>query len=224
MTAQTSEEQLMWQARAVAWELMALSLRYPDSVLVEAVASGQWAGSASEVAAALYLVLPEGWDDGVAKVQDAEALSPVLRAEATHLFVGVPDPACSPYEGVWRAKADGVQALMFVSSYALEVEQFAAACGLGRPEGTNEPLDYAPTECEILQYLASLCAGGAALSGAPCASALPKGSPQAAYDSFLKDHASAWMPLFAEELAAQARQPFYRAVAAVLGAMVKTGK
>ncbi|MEG1751253.1 MAG: molecular chaperone TorD family protein [Raoultibacter sp.] len=224
MTAKTSEEQSMWQARAVAWELMGLSLRYPDSVLIEAVASGQWADSVREVAAALSLTLPEGWDEGVAEVQDAEALSPVLRAEATHLFVGAPEPACSPYEGVWRAKADGVQALMFVSTYSLEVEKFAAACGLGRPKGTNEPLDYASTECELLQHLASLCAGRVASSGAPRASELPGGSSEAAYASFLKDHASVWMPRFAEELAAQARQPFYRAVAAVLDAMVQAGK
>ena len=36
----------------------------------------------------------------------------------------------------------------------------------------------------------------------------------------LSGHAQAWMPAFAERLAAEARHPFYRAAAAYLGALV----
>ena len=32
----------LWQARAAAWELAALSLRYPGSELAEAAAGGEW--------------------------------------------------------------------------------------------------------------------------------------------------------------------------------------
>ena len=42
----------------------------------------------------------------------------------------------------------------------------------------------------------------------------------AAYEAFLSGHAQAWMPAFAERLAAEARHPFYRAAAAYLGALV----
>ena len=45
------------------------------------------------------------------------------------------------YEGVWAAEADGVQPLLFVNPRSMEVERFMRSCGLGRPEGTNEPLD-----------------------------------------------------------------------------------
>ena len=193
-----------WQVRAVAWELLALSFRYPESGLAEVVASGEWADAADEVAAAL----------------DAEALLHALRAEATHLFVGAPDPVVSPYEGVWRAADDGVQALLFVNPHSMEVERFCKACGLGRPEGTNEPLDHVATECELLEYLALLAGGLAApAEGAPAPEALPGGSPAAAYDEFLRDHALTWMPRFAEKTASEARLPFYRAGAHLLAAI-----
>ncbi|RDB70830.1 molecular chaperone TorD, partial [Eggerthella sinensis] len=43
----------VWQVRAAAWELLALSLRYPDEVLGEAIASGEWEAAAAEIAEAL---------------------------------------------------------------------------------------------------------------------------------------------------------------------------
>ena len=143
-----------------------------------------------------------------------------LRPEATRLFVGAPGPACSPYEGVWAAEADGVQPLLFVNPRSMEVERFMRSCGLGRPEGTNEPLDHVATECELLEHLALRAAGAPASEGAPDGADLPGGSPAAAYGRFLSGHAQAWMPAFAERLAAEARHPFYRAAAAYLGALV----
>ncbi|MEG0070583.1 MAG: molecular chaperone TorD family protein [Raoultibacter sp.] len=221
MMSETSVDRSVWRARAVAWELLGLSLRYPDAVLVNAVIGGGWADAAEEIIAALSLKLPSDWSKGVDEPRDTEALLFTLRAEATHLFVGAPTPACSPYEGVWRAEADGVQALMFVSPYSLEVEQFAGACGLGRPEGTNEPLDHVSTECELLQYLASLCAGELPSEGTPAVENLPGGSPEAAYSSFFNEHAETWLPHFVESLAIEARHPFYYAAAMLLGAMMK---
>ena len=45
----------LWQARAAAWELAALSLRYPGSELAEAAAGGEWDEAAGEILAALGL-------------------------------------------------------------------------------------------------------------------------------------------------------------------------
>ena len=146
----------MWQEWATAWELMALSFRYPDEVLAGAVVSGEWADAARELADALGFKLPEGFaeDTRAATGEDPQVLLHALRTEATRLFVGAPDPACSPYEGVWRAADDGVQALLFVNPHSMDVERFCKSCGLGRPEGTNEPLDHASTECELMEHLA----------------------------------------------------------------------
>ncbi|WP_080799117.1 TorD/DmsD family molecular chaperone [Arabiibacter massiliensis] len=195
-----------WQVLAAAWELAAFSFRYPGAELAEAVSSGEWADAAREIAGALGLALPEGFG--------ADASADGLRPEATRLFVGAPEPACSPYEGVWRAADDGVQALLFVNPHSMAVERFMRGCGLGRPEGTNEPLDHVATECELLERLALRAA-----APADADADLPGGSPEAAYDAFLQEHARAWMPRFASA-AAESRHPFYRDAAAFLAALV----
>lgn len=210
-----------WQARAAAWELAALSFRYPGAELAGAVVSGEWADAACEIAGALGLALPEGLGEGLSgRSGPGDASAEGLRPEATRLFVGAPEPACSPYEGVWRAADDGVQALLFVNPHSMEVERFMRACGLGRPEGTNEPLDHVATECELMEHLALRAAGAEPPEGAPAGADLPGGSPEAAYGAFLEGHARAWMPRFAERVAAESRVPFYRDAAAFLGALV----
>ena len=205
-------DEIDWATRATAWELAALSFRYPGPELEGAVASGEWAEAAREIAGALGLALPEGFGAG--------ASAGGLRPEATRLFVGAPEPAVSPYEGVWRAADDGVQALLFVNPHSMEVERFMRACGLGRPEGTNEPLDHVATECELMEHLALRAAGAEPPEGAPAGADLPGGSPEAAYGAFLEGHARAWMPRFADAVAAESRVPFYRDAAAFLGAIV----
>lgn len=212
-----------WAVRAAAWELAALAFRYPSADLAEAVASGEWVDAAEEIAAALGAGLPESFAaDARANVgEDASALLHALRAEATHLFVGAPEPVVSPYEGIWRAGDDGVQALLFVNPHSMAVERFCRACGLGRPSDTNEPLDFVATEAELLQYLASLAAGIAApVETSPEPAALPGGSFEDAYDQFMTDHVLVWMPRFAEKTVAESRIPFFQAAGAYLAAVL----
>ena len=240
-----------WQVRAAAWELLALSLRYPGEVLAEAIASGEWESAAAEIAEALGIGEGEEGDalDASAAPTLASAMRHAdacgtadatrgaalparpappallrsLRVEATRLFVGAPEPAVSPYEGVARALAEGARPLLFVNPRSMDVERFVRSCGLGRPEGANEPLDHVAAECELLSYLASLAAGAPAPAGAPCGAALPGGSPQAAYAAFLDSHAQRWMPAFAAAVRAEARAPFYGAAARLLAAVVERG-
>ncbi len=214
----------IWALRAAACELLAFSLRYPTSELAGAVASGEWADAALEIAGTLELELPEGFevDARVSMGEEPEALLHALRAEATHLFVGAPEPAVSPYEGVWRAADDGVQALLFVNPHSMAVERFCKSCGLGRPEGTNEPLDHAATELELMQHLAMRGAGMVELAEDIVAGdSLPGGSAQAAYEQFLADHALVWMPRFADATVQEARIPYFRAAAALLSGFLK---
>ena len=155
----------IWQARAAMCELLALSFRYPeDKVLAEAIASGEWGEAADEIAGALGIDWTAAAAPGAAEaaaLPDPDDIQKELRPEATRLFVGAPEAACSPYEGVWRAKAEGVQPLLFVNPHSMAVERFCKACGLGRPEGTNEPLDAVWTELELLEYLALRAAADA---------------------------------------------------------------
>lgn len=202
----------MWQARASACELLALSMRYPDAALADIVASGQWADAASEIWGTLDLELPDGWATGVEQASLQE-----LRVEATRLFVGTPAPVCSPYEGFWRAGDDGVQPLMFVNPHSMEVQRFCKACGLGRSKGANEPLDHLATEFELLQYLASVEGGMAAsCPGRMVSESLPGGSAQAAYDAFLSDHVRAFAPRMAALMKVESRSAFYRATACLI--------
>lgn len=153
---------------------------------------------------------------------------------------------------MWRAKAEGVQPLLFVNPHSMAVERFCKACGLGRPEGTNEPLDAVWTELELLEYLALRAAADAMDAaaeadveaggdGAPTEEQaaqykeigdeiddstrrttvpspatwwprpdLPGGSPEAAWDEFMTEHAKVWMPQFAEACEKDSRVPFYK--------------
>ena len=245
----------LWQARAAMCELLALSFRYPeDKVLAEAIASGEWGEAADEIAAALGVNWTAAAAPGAAEaaaLADPADIQQELRPEATRLFVGAPQAACSPYEGVWRATAEGVQPLLFVNPHSMAVERFCKACGLGRPEGTNEPLDAVWTELELLEYLALRAAADAAEAegiagdaaavedvvededaleefedpgepGEVVASAdLPGDSPEAAWDEFMADHARQWMPQFAAAVQEESRVPFYATAANLLGAFIK---
>ena len=205
-----------WAVRATAWELAALSLRYPETALVDAVASGEWAAAAREIVAALGAELPAEFDAiaSAACKAIAQEGEDSLKTEATRLFIGAPHAACSPYEGVRRSTLTGSNPLLFVSRYAMGVERFCKACGFARPEGTNEPLDHIATECELLERLA-LAAADTGFDQA----ALPGGSAAAAYGQFMSEHAAVWFEEFADSLAVTTTHPFYRATAMYLGAL-----
>ena len=193
---------------ATAWELVALTFRYPDEVLTEALSQGEWQEAAEEILEAL------GQDVSLDTSEYAGArtdeLLHTLRAEATRLFVGTPTPVVSPYEGVWRAAQDDVQRLLFVNPHSMDVERFMRSCGLGRPEGTNEPLDHIATEAEFLSYLAGVASGIIEPVGEISSEELPEGSYQAAYDAFFEEHITTWVPDFVEALEREACIGFYR--------------
>lgn len=233
---------LEWQARATLCELLATSLRYPDDMLAQAVASGEWAAAAAEVAAAFgfsYDIETEATSNDTdpmatrgnplaadcdgAPVGDAATMLHVLRREATRLFGTPPRTPISPYEGIWRAADDGVEGYLYVNPHSIDVERFCRACGLGRPGGTNEPLDHIATEFELLEYLSAVEAGIVAPVADACdlgpESPLREGAANA-YERFAREHVLVWAGGLADALAAKTRLPFYRAVARLLSATV----
>lgn len=222
------------QVWATAWEMAAFSFRYPSRETAEAVVSGEWTAAAVEIVEALGGKLSEGFGQlpVMEEAQDApeesdaivDTFMHVICAEATRLFVGAPTPACSPYEGVWRAADDGVQPLLFVNPHSMEVERFCKACGLGRPVGTNEPLDHVATECELMQYLAAVTGDAALPEESGITVELPGGSAEAAYDQFLMNHVDVWMPRFAEKVMEEARVPFYAAAGEYLKTILGLAK
>ncbi len=212
-----------WATQASAWELAALSFTYPTPELAEAVALGEWADAALEIARML------GAEVDVAGIEQArehmgmpaDELLSALRADATRLFLIGRTPKVALYEGLWRARSDGTDVLLFVNPHSVEVERFVKKCGLVRAEGeANAPFDSVAGECALLEYLAGVQAGIMAVAGASSPDDLPGGSAQAAYEDFLRQHARVWLPRFAEAVAAEARIPFYRAAAVYLAALL----
>ena len=215
-----AHDKAQWAVKASAWELAALSLKYPIETLVDAVASGEWADAAREITASLGVDLSPSFDAESSLARESleqEGGLERLKTEATRLFIGAPHAACSPYEGVRRSLCTGAQPLLFVNRYAMEVERFCKSCGLSRPQGTNEPLDHVATECELLEHLAFSVASGAEVTDD--AWELPGGSAEAAYGQFVDEHAGVWFKEFADSLATTAEHPFYRAVAMYLAAI-----
>lgn len=224
MTDQVELTARGWALRATACELLAYSLRYPNAEVMDVFVSGEWAEAAVELGETLGLS-PEdvACPDFAAEAEalGKEVVLRALRVEATRLFVGERTPAVSPFEGVWRAQQDGVQPLLFVNPHSMAVERFCRSCGLGQPEGTNEPLDHVATELELLQYLASLEAGLVVpFENGVAVDALPGGSAGAAYEQFWADHVQKWMPDFAAALEADTSHAYYRSVAKLLAAFL----
>lgn len=208
-----SSENEMWPVRATAWELAAFSFRHPTHELARAITSGEWFDAACEIGDALGVILPEDFGKGlpspsssIEKV-DEDGFFHRLRAEATRLFMGPGEPACSPYEGVWRAKAEGVKPLLFVNPHSVEVERFVKDHGFTRPEGTNEPLDHVATECELLQAFAMR--------------AMADSGSSEAYVQFLEKHLRVWIDDFCAECQNETSEPFYKAAAIYLETIAK---
>ena len=208
-----------WQIYAALFELLALSFRYPDLTLVDALVSGEYAEAAVEIAEALGLGFTDEVESILASYRgvDPDALRSTLRVEATRLFVGAPEPVISPYEGVWRAIDDGVQPLLFVNPHSMAVERFYRSCGVGQPEGKNEPLDHISTELEFLQYL---CMLEAEMVEPNPNIELPEDGWASVLNRFLEEHALVWMPRFADATYEQSRVPFYQAAAQLLKASI----
>jgi TorA maturation chaperone TorD len=214
---QTTTEQ-EWLNRAALYEILAMGFLATSHQLAEALASGEYAEAMGEITAANGLndraVIEAvnrltAYFDGTS----AEDLFHVLRVEYTFLFVGAPEPTVSPYAGVWWAREAGVEALLFVNKESMAVERFMRSCGIGQPEGTNEPLDHIGTELEFLQYLCMLAAG---VAEPDALVEKPEGGWPAVYNRFVEEHVQTWMPKFGIAVAQHTHEPFYRATADLL--------
>ncbi|MBR2836383.1 MAG: molecular chaperone TorD family protein [Coriobacteriales bacterium] len=213
-----------WQMKATIWELLAVSLRYPDDTLAQALASGDWTQAALEIAGALNLSLPEEFTTYAQEAQElakGEDGLDILRGEATRMFISPYKPACSGYETMWRAEDDGVKPLLFVNKHAMAVERFYRSCGLKGAEGTNDPLDHIGSECEFMQFLACLAAGAQRPEGVPADEDFPGGSPAAAYYAFKSQHIDKWVPRFSAKMLKESRTPFFKATSILLTAWLE---
>ena len=202
----------IWDNRIAVLELLTLSFAYPTQALADAVDSGEWIEAAKRCAEALGLdanALPD------MEFNPSCSTLTALKAESTRLFIGAPFPAVMPYEGVNRS-GDPFKAMLYVNKHAKQVQDFMIACGVGLAEG-NDPMDHVATEIELLFHLALAAAGEPADIKLLDESALPGGSAAAAYRQFFAEHASQWLPDFADKVAQATELGFFRIAALLLG-------
>ena len=214
------ENDVNWKTLAALFELLSISFRYPDWELIDALVSGEYGAALCEISEDLGLCFS---DEMIGKLSiyrqtDSETLFHSLRVEATRLFIGAPKPMVSPYEGVWRSKASGDLALLFVNPFSVDVEAFYKTYGLGQPEGKNEPLDHVSTELEFLQYLSMLEAG---MLETDCDGEDINKSWSAVLKRFMEEHVLTWMPRFADATVSEAREAFYDVTATILNSTLE---
>lgn len=197
-------DESMLAAAQTLFELSAEALRYPDKEFALRLASGVWFKELREACGAAGFAVPEELERAAQEAGRSSALVfDNARREATRLFVGAPDPLCSPYEGVWRCEEDGVAHFQFVNKYSMEIEQLCRDCGLVRPKGTNEPLDHIASELELAAYLCWASAAGQA-PAANCSG----GSPASALADLCDNHLQVWLPPFSVRLAECAQERY----------------
>ncbi len=134
-----------------------MPFRYVPKEMVKALISGEYAEAYQEIG--LY----NGLDTcvvtsrrsllGVYEGSEEEALFRRLRKEYTRLYIGQEDPLVTPYAGVWASLEKGEKPLLMVGKESMAIERFMRKCGMGQPEGTNEPLDHIASLLEFLYYL-----------------------------------------------------------------------
>jgi TorA maturation chaperone TorD len=216
---ETKNTQQPWINKAALFEVAALAFLPTQQELAEALASGEYAEALAEIAEANGLVGAEGRPlmedlEGLAAYEGAEvdALFHELRIEHTHLFVGAPKPFVSPFAGVWFAEEQGVEPLLFVNKESMAVERFLRSCGIGQPEGTNEPLDHIGSELEFLQYLCLLRAEAVVpAEGVEI--------PEDTYERFYHEHFISFAHKFAAATIRESRMPFFAVMARVIAAL-----
>lgn len=217
MSVGLSAEQ--WQIRASLYELLALSFAHPQRQLAEVLASGEYQEAVQEISAGITLSISDDILEKLSVYYGAkeEEFFRVLRQENTRLFVGSPQFLVAPYETIWRAKDEGVEPLLFVSPHAVAVKEFYRRYGVGAAEGKNEPLDNIVSELEFLQYIASLAAG-IVVAGSNVEE--PEESWAGVHNRFIEEHASVWVPRFAEAVAKETDLVFFEVAANLLSAAI----
>lgn len=157
------------------------------------------------------LGLPQASLDNFAKelkafvgMDDGEALHR-LRHEYTRLFL-TDNRLVMNCQGPWRGKKEGKEKVLFmVNPYSTEISDFMRYCGVVKRAGYNDSLDMLENEWRFCSMLAqnpqSLVDVGI--------------DPLEKLDEFMDRFMKAWVPGYAEDVAAVTREPYFAALAGI---------
>jgi TorA maturation chaperone TorD len=205
-----------WESKAALYELLAKSFLLIEREVVEALVSGEYREALIELLEVNGLpTFPD--DGGIDKLDrylgiEADDAFHALRREHTRLYIGAGNTLVSPFAGVWDAEKRGQKPLLFVGKESMAIERFMRKCGIGQPEGTNEPLDHIGSVLEFLQHL---CLLKAEMLQPPKGIEIPAG----AYEEFYEKHFIGFAKRFAAKTIEQSREDFYGVAAQVLSVL-----
>ena len=198
---------------ATAFELLSLAFLLTTQDVAKALVSGEFANACDEVLEAL-----EGDSSAKSDIasllsiyrgEEADEVFHALRKEYTFLFVGEREPRITPFAGVWAAQERGQKGLLFVGKESVEIEHFMRDRGVAKNLAVgqvNDPVDHVGTVCEFLKYL---CLANAKAIQAPEGFAIQDGD----YEVFARTYFGPYARWFSDQVADQARCPFYKAMA-----------
>lgn len=206
-----------WINRAAYYELMASAFRYPSIDVMEALVSGEFSDAFEEIGGlqnfeCTFLTRQVAFLDTY-RGSNAERVMHTLRREHTRLFIG-PDARVPAYAGIWKAISEGKPPLYMISKESMAIERFMSRCGIGHPEGTNEPLDHIASILEFLYYLCLVKANAV------------KPSPHADikemdYEVFCSLHAHDYLCAFSDGVLEHSQEPFFVCSARMLAEHTK---
>lgn len=146
-----------WMSKAALYELLAKTYVFTTVETAKILVSGEYADAFGEIAQANNFdivacgKLRASLDSYAG--QDENLVFHSVRKEYTRLYIGRKDPLVTPYAGVWASLEKGEKPLLMVGKESMAIERFMRKCGMGQPEGTNEPLDHIASLLEFLYFL-----------------------------------------------------------------------
>ena len=134
---------------------------------------------------------------------DAESVLAELRREYTRLFL-TPDRLLYNCQGPWTSKKQGRENILFmVNEHSTKISDFMRSCGVVRRDGYNDSMDMVENEW----WFASMLAERPEYL-------IEKGiDPLEKLDEFIDTYLKAWLPEFADDVAAATTVPYFAALA-----------
>ncbi|MBR2789692.1 MAG: molecular chaperone TorD family protein [Eggerthellaceae bacterium] len=128
-----------------------------------------------------------------------------LRREYTRLFL-TPDRLLYNCQGPWTSKKQGRANILFmVNEHSTKISDFMHSCGVVKSAGYNDSMDLVENEWWFCSMLAEqpeyLTAKGV--------------DPLSRLDEFIDTYLKAWLPQFADDVAAVTRVPYFAALARI---------
>lgn len=183
--------------RALAYRFLSRAYRTaPDAAFVAALRAAAHDRPADDPLAPFFAELASA---------DDEQLRIDLAADYNRMFLGMGPHPVAPYESVYTSPEG-----LLMQDARDEVLAAYHAQGLDAPDDFNLPEDHLALECAFVAELADRTAAACERGDDDAAAQLI-----AIQRAFVEKHLAAWVPAFCDDVDSQAREPFYRGLAAL---------